>query len=80
MAGAAEEEEKKRRREAQLHMAEEKQKKENGSCLGKTRSSSGVRGNELGMPLTDELTRSSPGFKPCHLKTKTPTHFSCALP
>lgn len=54
--------------------------KETGSCLGRMRNSSGVRAYELSVPLTDRLTRSSPHFKPCHLKTKTPTHFSSALP
>lgn len=35
---------------------------------------------EASVPPTGEPTRPSPGFKPCHLKTKTPTHSIAALP
>lgn len=53
---------------------------ESGSCLCERRDRAAVRAYELSVPPTGEPTRPSPGFKPCHLKTKTPTHSISALP
>lgn len=58
----------------------DEEEEEGGSFSGERRIGAGVRAYELSVPLTDKPTRSSPGFKPCHLKTKTPTHSISALP
>lgn len=53
---------------------------EKGGFLGERREGAAVRAYLLSVPPTDRETRSSAGFKPDHLKTKTPTHSISALP